>query len=246
MFDNKTVVVTGAGRGIGRNIALTFAKMGANVVVNYSTSSQKAEEVVEEIKQSGGKAIAVKADVRKLDEVEQMFESTIKEYGTVDILINNAGITKDALLVRMSDKDFEDVIDINLKGSFNCSKVAAKTMMKQKSGSIINMSSVIGLIGNIGQANYSASKAGIIGLTKSSARELATRGINVNAIAPGFIKTEMTDILSEKVKDSILKQIPMGTLGETEDVTNLIVFLCSPNAKYITGQVINVDGGMVM
>lgn len=246
MFSGKTVIVTGSGRGIGRAVALKFGSLGANVIVNYAASSNKAQEVVNEIIEVGGHAIAIKADIRNSNEVEEMFTKTMDTYGSVDILVNNAGITKDALIIRMNDEDFDDVIDINLKGAFKCTKAASKIMMKQRSGTIINISSVIGLIGNGGQANYASSKAGIIGLTKSAARELAPRGINVNAIAPGFIKSDMTDVLTDKIKDSILKQIPLGTFGECEDVANLIVFLSSKNARYITGQIINVDGGMVM
>lgn len=246
MFKGKTIIVTGGARGIGKAIALKFGKLGANVVVNYSSSSARAEEVGAEIEKSGGKALVIKADVRNVAEVKKMFENALEKFGSVDILVNNAGITKDNLLIRMSEQDFDDVIGINLKGAFNCIKSAAKIMIKQRAGRIVNISSVIGLIGNAGQANYAASKAGIIGLTKSAAKELASRGVTVNAIAPGFIKTDMTDVLSDKIKENILGQIPLGMLGEPEDIANAALFFASENAKYITGQVISVDGGMVM
>lgn len=246
MLKNKTAIVTGGARGIGRAIAIKLASLGANVVVNYSSKPEAAQEVVDIIEQNGGKAILFKADVRLNEEVEAMFNKTIEIFGSLDILVNNAGITKDNLLLRMSEKEFDDVIEINLKGTFNCIKNATKIMMKQRSGRIINISSVIGLIGNAGQANYAASKAGIIGLTKSVAKEFASRGVTVNAIAPGFIKTDMTDVLSDKVKEAILTQVPLGALGEPEDVANAVAFLASDSAKYITGQVLNVDGGMVM
>jgi 3-oxoacyl-[acyl-carrier protein] reductase len=246
MLKNKTAIVTGAARGIGKSIALKLASLGANIVVNYTSKPEAAEEVVSEIKKLGVKAIAVKADVRNTKEVEEMINKAHEEFESIDILVNNAGITKDNLMLRMTEQDFNDVIDINLIGTFNCIKSVAKIMLKQRSGRIINIASVIGLVGNAGQANYAASKAGIIGLTKSVAKEFGSRGITVNAIAPGFIKTDMTNILSEKVKENILNQIPLGTLGEAEDIANLAAFLASENARYITGQVINVDGGMVM
>lgn len=246
MFNNKTAVITGASRGIGKAIALKLSSLGANIVVNFSSSPEKALELVSSIEQNGGKAIALKADVKKIDQVEKMFEESHQKFGSIDFLINNAGITRDNLLLRMAEKDFDDVLQTNLKGAFNCIKCASKIMLKQRSGKIVNISSVIGLIGNAGQANYAAAKAGMIGLTKSAAKEFASRNINVNAVAPGFIKTDMTDVLNEKTKEAILSQIPLGTFGSPEDVADVVAFLCSEQARYITGQVINVDGGMVM
>lgn len=245
-IQGKTAVVTGGARGIGKAIVLKLSGLGANVVVNYSSSPDKAEELVKSIKVNGGNAVAIKADVKNLEEVEAMFSQAQEAFGSVDILVNNAGITKDNLIIRMSEKEFDDVIAINLKGTFNCIKTATKIMMKQRSGRIVSISSVIGVVGNAGQANYAASKAGIIGLTKSTAKELASRGITANAIAPGFIKSDMTDVLNDKVKETILTQIPLGLLGEPEDIANTVAFLASDEARYITGQVIGVDGGMVM
>ena len=246
MFKNKTVVVTGASRGIGRAIAIAFARQGANLVLNYNSSAKSVEEVLQLIQAEGGNAVAVKADVSKSEEAKNLIQTAVETFGSIDILVNNAGITKDMLLMRMTDEQFEQVIDINLKGTFYCLKYASNYMLKQRSGKIINMASVVGLTGNAGQANYAASKAGIIGLTKSAAKELAPRGITVNAIAPGFIQTEMTDALSDKVKDAYIQMIPLKKLGSVDDVANTACFLASEGANYITGQVIQVDGGMLM
>lgn len=246
MLENQVAVVTGASRGIGRAAALALAKEGAAVIVNYNGSKEKAQEVVKEIESSGGKAEAYCCDVADSEAVDTFFADILKRYGQVDILVNNAGITKDGLLMRMSDEDFSRVVDINLKGTFNCTKAASKSMIKKRRGRIINMSSVSGVAGNAGQANYSASKAGIIGLTKSAAREVASRGITVNAIAPGFIETDMSNALPEKVRDGAVSQIPLTRFGQPEDVADAVVFLASDKSKYITGQVLHVDGGMVM
>jgi 3-oxoacyl-[acyl-carrier protein] reductase len=241
-----TVLVTGGASGIGKACALTFAQAGYNVVVNYGHSEQAALEVTKQCIELGVEAFAVKADVSKKDEVDAMVDLTLKTFGSIDVLINNSGITKDNLLLRMTSEDFSDVLDVNLLGSFHCIKAVVKPMMKARKGKIINMASVIGQIGNIGQANYAASKGGIIALTKSVARELASRNVTCNAIAPGFIQTKMTDVLSDEVKSGILGQVPMARLGQPEDVANVALFLASDAANYITGQVINVDGGMVM
>lgn len=246
MFQNQTVIVTGASRGIGRAIAIAFAKQHANLVLNYNKSEKSVEEVIKCIEAEGGKAIAVKADVSKQEEAKQLIQIAKDTLGTIDILINNAGITKDMLIMRLKEEEFEQVIDVNLKGSFYCLKYASNIMLKQRRGKIINMSSVVGISGNVGQANYAASKAGIIGLTKSAAKELAAKGITVNAIAPGFIETEMTNTLSEKAKEAAVQMIPLKRIGAPEDVANTAIFLASPSADYITGQVIQVDGGMLM
>jgi 3-oxoacyl-[acyl-carrier protein] reductase len=246
MLTNKVAVVTGASRGIGRAIALALAEAGADVVVNYSGSEEKAKEVVAEIEKLGRKGLAIKANVASLTEVEGMIQQALDVFGKVDILVNNAGITRDNLIMRMKEEDWDLVIDTNLKGVFNCIKAVTRPMMKQRSGKIINISSVVGVMGNPGQANYVAAKAGVIGLTKTTAKELASRGITVNAIAPGFIETDMTDVLGAEVRDELLKLIPLGKLGKPEDVAKTVRFLCSPDADYITGQVIHVDGGMVM
>lgn len=246
MLDGKIAVVTGASRGIGRQIALTMAKEGATVIVNYNGSAAKAEEVVKEICEAGGQAEAVQCNVSDYAKAEEFLKYVIGKYKRIDILVNNAGITKDNLLMKMSEEEFDSVIDINLKGAFNCVKHVSRQMLKQKGGRIINISSVSGVIGNAGQANYCASKAGVIGLTKSVARELGSRGITVNAIAPGFIETEMTDVLPDSVKETMGAQIPLKKFGKTEDVANMVAFLASDKAGYITGQVICVDGGMAM
>ncbi|MGG0858317.1 3-oxoacyl-[acyl-carrier-protein] reductase [Bacillus pumilus] len=246
MLTNKTAVVTGASRGIGRSIAIDLAKNGANVVVNYSGNAAKANEVVDEIKALGQQAFAVKADVSNAEEVQALMKQAIDTFGSIDILVNNAGITKDNLLMRMKENEWDDVININLKGVFNCTKAVTRQMMKQRSGRIINLASVVGVCGNPGQANYVAAKAGVIGLTKTTAKELATRHITVNAVAPGFISTDMTDKLDENVQSEMLKQIPLARFGAPEDISNVVVFLASEGAGYITGQTIQVDGGMVM
>lgn len=244
MLENKVAIVTGASRGIGAEIARTFAANKATVIVNYSGSKEKAEEVVNEIVANGGKALAYKCNVADFNEVKEMMEYVIGEYGSIDILVNNAGITRDNILMRMSEEDFDAVIDVNLKGAFNCMKNVTRQMMKQRNGRIINLSSVVGIRGNAGQINYSASKAGVIGMTYSMAKEIASRNITVNAIAPGFIETDMTDALGETVVEKILEEIPAKKLGSVKDVAQLALFLASDNAQYITGQVIGVDGGM--
>lgn len=241
----KIAIVTGAGRGIGRAIALKLAGEGADIVVGDYVL-EGAESVAEEIKALGRRAIAVQGSVASLSDAEALAQRALDEFGKIDILVNNAGITRDALILRMSEEQWDAVIDTNLKGTFNCTKAVAKTMLKQRSGKIVNMASVMGLIGNQGQANYSASKAGVIALTKTTARELGSRGVNVNAIAPGFIQTAMTDELSDDVRKNIAERIPLNCLGTPEDVAKLALFLCAEDSDYITGQVINVDGGMVM
>ncbi len=245
MESNKTVIITGASRGIGRAIALAFGKEKANVVINYNHSKEKAEELAQEIQAFGAKTLVIQANVADFEESKQMVEQTINEFGTIDVLVNNSGITKDNLMLRMKEDDFDQVINVNLKGTWNMCKHVSRYLLKNKQGTIINISSVVGLIGNPGQSNYVASKAGVIGLTKSLAKELGSRNITVNAIAPGFIETEMTDNLNEEIKDYYLKQIPLNRLGQPEDIANLCVFLASDKAKYITGQVISVNGGMV-
>ena len=243
---SKVALVTGAARGIGRAIAIKLAGNGYDVIVNYNGSIEKANETVEECKKLGSNSKAYKCDVSDYDTVEQMVKDIIAEYGKIDCLVNNAGITKDTLLLRMTEEDFDKVIDINLKGAFNCLKHVSKYMIKARSGKIISLSSVVGVSGNAGQVNYSASKAGIIGMTKSAAKELAARGITVNAIAPGYIETDMTNVLSDDVKDGIKKSIPLSRLGQPEDIANAVNFLASDDASYITGQVLHVCGGMLM
>ena len=242
----KVAVITGSSRGIGAVTALEMARQGANVVINYSSSKEKAEKVLNKVKATGSEGIIVQADISKLTEAKSLIKTAKKEFGKIDILVNNAGITRDNLLLRMKEKDWDTVMNINLKGVFNCTKAITRLMMKQRSGKIINMTSVVGIMGNAGQANYSASKAGIIGFTKSVAREMATRGITANAVAPGFIESDMTEELSEDVKEEMLSSIPLDKFGSPEDVANLICFLASDKANYINGQVINVDGGMTM
>ncbi|MBQ9135813.1 MAG: 3-oxoacyl-[Lachnospiraceae bacterium] len=246
MLNGKVALITGASRGIGKEIALTFASYGAKVVVNYNGSKEKADEVVKEIEAMGGEAIAIQCSVADYEACGNMISEAIAKFGKVDILVNNAGITKDNLVMKISDEDFDAVIDTNLKGTFNCIKQLYRPFLKQRSGRIINMTSVTGILGNAGQANYAASKAGVIGLTKSVARELATRGITVNAIAPGFIATEMTDAMTDAAKEAVLSQIPLGRVGNTKDIAETAAFLASDKAAYITGQVISVDGGMHM
>ena len=243
---DKIAIVTGGSRGIGKEICLKFASLGANVVINYIGDKTQAEDTKAECEKLGAKVALSEGDVSKMADCEKLFQTAMDTFGRVDILVNNAGITRDNLLMRMSEEEFDAVIAVNLKGTFNCMKQAARPMMKQKYGKIINMASVVGVTGNAGQVNYAASKAGVIGMTKSMAKELANRGVTVNAIAPGFIRTAMTDVLSDDVKAEITRVIPMGIMGETEDVANLAAFLASDASRYITGQVINVDGGMVM
>ncbi|MCI8743465.1 MAG: 3-oxoacyl-[acyl-carrier-protein] reductase [Lachnospiraceae bacterium] len=246
MLTDRIAVVTGASRGIGREIALTLAAKGAVVIVNYNGSAAKADEVVKEIEAAGGRGEAVQCNVSDFGAAAGLMEYVVKKYGRVDILVNNAGITRDNLLMKMSEEDFDAVLNTNLKGAFNCIKHISRQMLKQKSGRIINISSVSGVMGNAGQANYCASKAGIIGITKSVARELASRGITSNAVAPGFIDTEMTEVLPDAVKAAATEQIPMKHFGSTKDIANMVAFLASEEAGYITGQVICVDGGMAM
>lgn len=246
MLAGKVALVTGASRGIGKAIACKLAREGAKVIINYNGSKEKAEAVKSEIEAAGGQAEVYQCDVSDYTACETFIQTVIKEEGSLDILVNNAGITKDGLLMKMSEEDFDKVLDTNLKGAFNTIRFASRQMLKQKSGRIINMSSVVGVSGNAGQANYAASKAGVIGLTKAAARELASRGITVNAIAPGFIETDMTDVLSDKVKEASEAQIPLGHFGKPEDVAAAAAFLASEEAGYITGQVLHVDGGMVM
>ena len=243
---DKVAIVTGGSRGIGKEICLKFASLGANLVINYIGDKTQAEDTKAECEKLGAKVALSEGDVSKMADCEKLFQTAVDTFGRVDILVNNAGITRDNLLMRMSEEEFDAVIAVNLKGTFNCMKQAARPMMKQKYGKIINMASVVGVTGNAGQVNYAASKAGVIGMTKSMAKELANRGVTVNAIAPGFIRTAMTDVLSDDVKAEITRVIPMGVMGETEDVANLAAFLASDASRYITGQVINVDGGMVM
>lgn len=244
MLKEKVALITGASRGIGRSIALKLSRNGAAVVVNYNNSADAAGEVVSMIEKDGGQAIAVQSDVSKFQEAGKLVKRTIDEFGRLDILINNAGINRDTLLLRMKEEDWDRVIEVNLKSVYNCSSQALKYMLKAKSGVIINMSSVVGLHGNPGQANYAASKAGIIGLSKSLAKEVASRGIRVNCLAPGFIDTEMTTALNEQIRKSLLEIIPLNRFGQPDDVAEAVLFLSSDNAAYITGQVISIDGGM--
>lgn len=246
MLAGKTALVTGASRGIGRAIALRLAEAGANVVVNYAGSEAAAAETVAKVKELGREAIMIRANVANAEEVNEMFKEALEHFGTIDILVNNAGITRDNLLMRMKEEEWDEVIATNLKGVFNCLKAATRPMMKQRSGKIINITSVVGVLGNPGQANYVAAKAGVIGLTKTAARELASRGITVNAVAPGFIDTDMTATLPEDVKASMLGQIPLGRLGQADDIAGVVLFLASDAANYMTGQTLHVDGGMYM
>jgi len=244
MLVERVALVTGASRGIGRAIAIALARQNAKVIINYKGNKEAAIEVQELIRQSGAETQLVQADVSSSEQVQEMMEKILKEYGRLDILVNNAGINRDTLLMRMKEEDWAQVMQTNLTSAFYCLKAAVRPMMKQRSGKIINISSVVGLHGNVGQANYAAAKAGIIGLTKSAAKELAPRGIMVNAVAPGFIITDMTKQLPSEIQDKIISGIPLGYLGKPEDVANLVVFLAGPGADYITGQVISVDGGM--
>lgn len=242
---DKVAMITGATRGIGKQIALTLANEGYNIVLNYRTENDELKQLKNEIESKNVKCLAVQGDVTNFEDCKQMIESTIKEFGKIDVLVNNAGITKDMLLARMKEEDFKQVIDVNLVGTFNMTKNVISYMMKARNGKIINISSVVGIAGNAGQTNYSASKAGIIGFTKSLAKEVASRNILVNAIAPGFIETNMTDVLKQEVKDEIAKNIPLKRMGTPQDVANVVKFLASEDSSYITGQVISVDGGMI-
>lgn len=242
----KTAIVTGGSRGIGRAIALCLAEEGANVAVIYAGNTVAAEETQKAIAEKGGQAIAIQCDVANEDAVTAMMKQVKEQFGSIDILVNNAGITRDGLLMRMKTSDWQAVLDTNLTGTFFCTKAVTKIMMKQRSGAIVNLTSVVGLTGNAGQANYAAAKSGIIGFTKSVAKELASRGIRVNAVAPGCIDTDMTAVLSDAVKDEMLKTIPLGRVAQPEEVAKAVLFLVSDCASYITGQVLNVDGGMVM
>lgn len=246
LLNNSVALVTGGGRGIGRAIALELARAGAKVVVNYAGRADKAEETVQLIQEAGGEGIAVQANVSVAEDVDRLIQTAVNTYGRIDILVNNAGITRDTLLLRMKESDWDDVLDTNLKGVFLCTKAVSKGMMKQRSGSIINISSVVGITGNAGQANYAAAKAGILGFTKSIAKELASRGVRVNAVAPGYISTDMTESLPEEVRKQILGQIPLGRIGAPEEIAKTVVFLASPAASYITGQTLSVDGGMAI
>lgn len=242
----KTAVITGSGRGLGKAIALKLAQMGANIMLNDIESSDVIDATYEEFRAKGYNVAVVKGDVRNEDDVNALMNKAVEEFGSLDILVNNAGITRDKLMIRMTENDWDAVLDINLKGVFLCTKAAAKIMMRQRSGKIINIASVAGVMGNAGQANYSAAKAGVIGLTKTTAREFASRGITCNAVAPGFIQSKMTEVLPDDIKENYLKNIPLGRFGTPEDVANVVGFLASDDANYVTGQVINIDGGLVM
>ena len=244
MKNKKTVLITGASRGIGRAIAILFAKNNYNVVINYNKSEEEVKSLLKELESENCSARIFKADISKIEEANALVNYTIGQFEKIDILVNNAGITKDGLIMKMKEEDFDSVLNVNLKGTFNTIRHSARQMLKQRSGKIINISSVSGILGNVGQANYAASKAGVIGLTKTMARELGSRGITVNAIAPGFVDTEMTEVLSEEIRENACKQIILGRFGKPEDIANTAVFLASDKADYITGQVISVDGGM--
>ncbi|HEU5011144.1 MAG TPA: 3-oxoacyl-[acyl-carrier-protein] reductase [Roseiflexaceae bacterium] len=245
-LQGKVALVTGASRGIGRAIATSLAESGATVIVNYKSNAAAADEVVQAIGAAGGTARAMQADVSDPAQIEQLFKQIVAEHGRIDILVNNAGITRDTLLLRMKEEDFDAVIDTNLRGVFLCTKAALRPMTKARGGRIINITSVVGLMGNAGQSNYAAAKAGLLGFTKSVAREMASRNITVNAVAPGYIETELTGVLGEDVRAAILENVPLGRLGQPQDVANMVCFLASDAAAYITGQTITVDGGMVM
>ena len=246
MLSGKVAIITGGSKGIGKEIALTLAESGANIVLNYNQSHQSAEEVASQIQGFGRECLLVKADISKSADVNSMVDQAIKHFGKIDILVNNAGITKDNLIMRMKEEDWDQVIDTNLKSVFLASKAVSRQMMKQRQGRIVNITSVVGVLGNAGQANYVAAKAGVIGLTKTLAREFASRGITVNAVAPGFIETDMTAKLSTEIQEGLLDQIPLARLGQPQDVSKVVKFLVSEDAGYMTGQVLHVDGGMVM
>ncbi|MEI7027370.1 3-oxoacyl-[acyl-carrier-protein] reductase [Paenibacillus sp. y28] len=246
MLQGKIALVTGASRGIGRAIAITLAEAGADVAINYAGNEKAAQEAADQIRSLGRRALVIKADVASSSEVEDMVKQVLDELGSIDILVNNAGITRDNLIMRMKEEEFDQVINTNLKGVFNCLKAVTRPMMKQRSGRIINISSVVGSLGNPGQANYVSAKAGVIGLTKASAKELASRGITVNCVAPGFIATDMTEQLAGETQEKLLGQIPLARLGHPEDIAKAVRFLASDDASYMTGQTIHVDGGMYM
>jgi 3-oxoacyl-[acyl-carrier protein] reductase len=245
-MENKVALITGGSRGIGRAIALKLSKEGYDIAISYINNDERAKGVIEEIEKNNVKALAIKADVSKEEEVDKMMEKIKEQLGTIDVLVNNAGITRDNLLLRMKTVDWDQVMDTNLRGVYLCTKAVARGMMKKRYGKIVNITSVVGISGNAGQGNYSASKAGVIGFTKSIAKELGSRGININAVAPGFIETAMTDGLDDNIKEEMIKSIPLNRAGKPEDVANLVAFLCSKESDYITGQVIHVDGGMLM
>ncbi len=245
-IERQIVVVTGASRGIGRAVAIRFARDGAAVIVNYRGSAAAAQSCADAVRAAGGEATLVQGDVSNRDDAERLIETAVKEHGRIDVLVNNAGITRDQLLMRMTDEDWDMVLDTNLKGAFHTTRAALRPMLRKRSGRIINIASVVGLIGNAGQGNYAAAKAGLIGFTKSIAREVASRTITVNAVAPGYIETDMTDAIAENMKAKIIEQVPMGRLGTPDDVAAVVAFLASPAAAYMTGTVLNVDGGMVM
>lgn len=246
MLKGKTAIITGSGRGIGKAIAMKLASYGANIVINDIPSSDYAEATCEEIKTMGVESIVIKGDVRNTNDVKTLIDTTIEKFGTIDIFVNNAGVTRDGLMLRMSEDDWDLVLDINLKGAFNCIKAVARPMMKQRSGAIVNIASVVGEMGNVGQANYSASKGGLIALTKTTAKEFASRGIRCNAVAPGFIASDMTDKLSDEVKKQYFAAIPLGKFGQTDQIADVVAFLSSDMSSYVTGQVVNVDGGLLM
>ena len=246
MLENKCAIVTGASRGIGKAIAKKLASLGANIVLNYRSNEEEALKVQKELLDMGVEVLLYKCDTSDSKAVEQMIKETKEKFKTIDIMVNNAWINRDSLILRMKDEDFDSVIDVNLKGVFNCLRAVTPVMVRQRSGKIVNLSSVVGIMGNAGQVNYAASKAGVIGMTKSLAKEIGSRGITVNAVAPGFISTDMTGFLTEEFKEDIRKKLPLKRLGKPEDVANVVAFLASDEASYITGQVINVDGGMVM
>ena len=246
MEDRKVVIITGGTRGIGKSVAERFAKEGYNLVLNYVSENTDIESIKNNFKEYGNEVLILKADVSKFDECENLVKETISKFGKIDVLVNNAGITKDGLIAMMKEEAFDRVIDINLKGTFNMTRNVVPYMMKKRCGNIVNISSVVGVAGNAGQSNYAASKAGIIGFTKSLAKELSARNIRVNAVAPGFIDTDMTSVLTDKVKENIYAQIPLKRMGDAKEVANVVYFLSNDESSYITGQVINVDGGMVM
>ena len=246
MLQGKVAIITGSGRGIGKAIAIKLASLGANIVINDIPQSEDADKTSEEIKAMGVDSIVVKGDVRKTEDVQELIKKTLDKFGKIDIFVNNAGVTRDGLMLRMTEDDWDLVMDINLKGAFNCIKAVARPMMKQRGGSIVNIASVVGVMGNAGQANYSASKAGLIGLTKTTAKEFASRGIRCNAVAPGFIESAMTDKLPDDVKQEYFKAIPLAKFGKVEEVADVVAFLASDMSSYVTGQVINIDGGLHM